>query len=120
MDAGADSTTAPVALPGLSSAAEQRGGSGSSTDATLVTMESVGLRELRQDASSVIRRVEAGEEIAVTVSGRLVARIVPAAPREWRRWGDVAELFTGRPDPDWERDRDVIDQAVGDPWERNP
>ena len=30
----------------------------------------VGLRELRQDASELIRRVEGGEEIDVTVSAR--------------------------------------------------
>ncbi|AYG03253.1 type II toxin-antitoxin system Phd/YefM family antitoxin [Gryllotalpicola protaetiae] len=41
-------------------------------------MASVGVRELRQNASEVLRRVEAGEEIEVTVNGRLAARIVPA------------------------------------------
>jgi prevent-host-death family protein len=40
-------------------------------------MESVGIRDLKQHASSVIRRVSAGEEIEVTDRGRPVARIVP-------------------------------------------
>jgi prevent-host-death family protein len=40
-------------------------------------MTSVGLRELRQNASGLIRRVEHGEEIEVTVQGRLTAVIVP-------------------------------------------
>ena len=81
-------------------------------------MTSVGLKELRQNASDLVRRVEHGEEIAITVSGRLAARLIPAAPRQWHRWTEIAELFDGRPDPDWERDRDQIDQKPVDPWER--
>lgn len=81
-------------------------------------MGTVGLRELRQDASELVRRVEAGEEIAITVAGRLAARMVPAVPKRWRRWDDIADTFSGSPDPDWERDRELIDQAVANPWER--
>ncbi|MDQ2737567.1 MAG: type II toxin-antitoxin system prevent-host-death family antitoxin [Actinomycetota bacterium] len=80
-------------------------------------METVGLRELRQDASALVRRVEGGEEIEITVSGRLAARIVPAAPKRWQRWENVADAFTGRPDSTWRRDRDLIDQSVVNPWE---
>jgi prevent-host-death family protein len=80
-------------------------------------MATVGLRELRQDASELVRRVEAGEEIAITISGRLAARLVPATPKRWQRWERVADAFAGRPDPDWERDRDLIDQSVADAWE---
>ena len=79
-------------------------------------MSSVGLRELRQDASDLVRRVQGGEEIDVTVAGRLAARLVPAMPRRWRRWGDVAAVFAGRPDPDWEQDRALVDGQVTDPW----
>jgi prevent-host-death family protein len=81
-------------------------------------MTTVGLRELRQDASDLVRRVENGEEIEITVAGRLAARLVPAAPRRWQRWNDIAELFVGRPDTDWERDRNLIDQSIENPWER--
>jgi prevent-host-death family protein len=41
----------------------------------------VGLRELRQNASKLIRRVIEGETIEVTDRGRLVARIVPTHGR---------------------------------------
>ena len=75
--------------------------------------------EHQQDVSDLVRRVEDGEEIEITVAGRLAARLVPTAPRGWQRWVDVADLFVGRPDPDWDRDRDLIDQSVANPWDRN-
>lgn len=81
-------------------------------------MERVGLRELRQDASELVRRVEEGEQIDITVSGRLAARLVPARPKRWQRWQDVAEAFAGRLDAEWDRDRDLLDQSVADPWMR--
>jgi prevent-host-death family protein len=40
-------------------------------------MTRVGIRELRQNASAVLRRVVAGETVEVTDRGRAVARIVP-------------------------------------------
>lgn len=40
-------------------------------------MARVGIRELRQNATAVLRRVAAGEVIEVTDRGRAVARIVP-------------------------------------------
>ncbi|MGI8711474.1 MAG: type II toxin-antitoxin system Phd/YefM family antitoxin [Acidimicrobiales bacterium] len=81
-------------------------------------MITVGLRELRQDASELVRRVEGGEEIEITVAGRPAARLVPASPRRWQRWVDIADLFGGPPDPDWSCERDLIDQSVANPWER--
>lgn len=81
-------------------------------------MGHVGLRELRQNASELVRRVEGGEEIDITVAGRLAARLVPATQKQWQRWDDIAGLFAGPSDQDWERDRDLIDQAVDNPWER--
>ena len=81
-------------------------------------MATVGLRELRQDASAIVRRAEDGESIDVTVSGRLAARIVPAEPKQWLRWEDVEALFDGRSDPDWTEDMGLIDNDVTDPWDR--
>jgi prevent-host-death family protein len=40
-------------------------------------MARVGIRQLRQNASALIRRAVAGETIEVTEHGRPVARIVP-------------------------------------------
>jgi prevent-host-death family protein len=86
--------------------------------ATLVGMATVGLRELRLETFDVVRRVERGEEIDITVAGRLVARMVPPAPRRWQRWDVVAAAFSGPADPDWERDRELIDHSIVNPWER--
>lgn len=79
-------------------------------------MKSVGLRELRQDASDLVRRVQAGEEITITVSGRPSARLVPAHATQWRSWVEIAELFRGLDDPAWQRDRQLLDSDVRDPW----
>ncbi len=81
-------------------------------------MKTVGLRELRQEASDLVRRVENGEEIEITVAGRPAARLVPAAPRRWLQWADIAELFAGGVDTSWDVDRDLISQSVSNPWER--
>ena len=76
----------------------------------------VGLRELRQQASDLVRRVEAGEEVTITVAGRPSVRMVPAAPRTWRPYTAVSELFEGPDDPDWADDRQRIDDELRDPW----
>jgi prevent-host-death family protein len=80
-------------------------------------MDTIGLRELRQDASELIRRVESGEQIDITVSGRLAARLVPATPKQWQRWGAIAELLSGQADPNWEQDRELVDQSIANPWD---
>lgn len=82
-------------------------------------MTVVGLRELRQQASELVRRVEAGEEVTVTVAGRPSVRLVAVAPREWRRWDDIAALFAGPDDADWQRDRHRVDDQLTDPWDRS-
>lgn len=79
-------------------------------------MATVGLRELRQDASELVRRVEAGEEITISVAGRPSAVLVPVRPTRWRPWEEIAELFNGPADPDWEHDRDLVDEEIRDPW----
>jgi prevent-host-death family protein len=40
-------------------------------------MRSVGIRQLQQHASAVIRDVQAGEVVEITQRGRVVARLVP-------------------------------------------
>jgi len=59
---------------GLASTAQRGGG------ATMSHMERIGIRELRREASAVLRRVAAGETVEVTDRGRPVAVLVRAAP----------------------------------------
>ena len=80
-------------------------------------METAGLRELRQQASELVRRVEAGETIVVTVSGREVAQLAPIQPHRWRTWNDIVEVFAGPADVEWTTDRQRIDQSLRDPFE---
>ncbi len=40
-------------------------------------MTSAGVRELKDNLSRYIRRIEAGERIAITAHGRIVAELVP-------------------------------------------
>ena len=41
-------------------------------------METIGVRELRQNASRYLRLVKAGQRVAVTERGELIAYLVPA------------------------------------------
>ena len=43
-------------------------------------MASTGIRELKNNLSQFVRRVEKGERIAVTAHGRVVAMLVPPGP----------------------------------------
>ena len=56
-------------------------------------MKSIGIRELRQRASELLRRVERGETVEVTDRGRLVAVLTPppegSALDRLRALGDI-------------------------------
>jgi len=80
----------------------------------------VAIRDLRNHASDVLRRVEAGESLTVTVSGRPVAQIVPLPRR--RPYLTLDEIVANRADaalldelremmPDTTED-------IRDPWEK--
>ena len=79
-------------------------------------MQTTGLRELRQNASDLIRRVEAGETFTVTVSGRAVAELGPARSHRWRSSADVTAIFAGSPDATWRREREQLDDSPRNPF----
>jgi len=81
-------------------------------------MTTAGLRELRQQASDLVRKAEAGETIIVTVNGREVAQLGPVRRHRWRRADDLAAIFSGPSDSDWAGDRDLIDNTLTDPFTR--
>jgi len=81
-------------------------------------MGEVGLRELRQNASELVRRAQAGEQVTITVAGRQAAVLGPVSPRTWRHWSDLADIFGEPVDADWVHDRQLIDDSFVDPWAR--
>jgi len=81
-------------------------------------MITVGLRELRQQASELVRKAEAGETIIVTVSGREVVELNPVRRNRWRAGHEIAAIFKGPADPDWAEDREAVDGALLDPFTR--
>jgi prevent-host-death family protein len=64
-------------------------------------MATVGVRELRQRASELLRRVEAGETIEVTDRGRPVAMLAPLPGRNpIERLRATGDLVSGQHDLD--------------------
>ncbi|HWB15706.1 MAG TPA: type II toxin-antitoxin system prevent-host-death family antitoxin [Vicinamibacterales bacterium] len=90
-----------------------------------------GIRELKNNLSRYIRRVDAGERISVTAHGRVVAELVPSgthARATTNRWDELVAagvlhppVETGDPFEDWPDIRlprgtaaDLIDRDRGD------
>lgn len=71
---------------------------------------------MRQNASELVRRAQAGEWLTITVSGRPAAVLGPAGPKTWRRWDEVAEVFGAEVDDRWAEDRRLVEDTVLDPW----
>lgn len=70
-------------------------------------------RELRNDTRGLLRRVEAGEEIVITVDGRPVARLaaVTRRPRFLGRDEFVRKIIGRQADPGLRAD---LDELAGD------
>lgn len=83
-------------------------------------MRTIPQRELRNNIGQVLREVEAGERVRITVAGRPVADLVPIAqyPRRFVHRDDVLRLLeTASLDPDFARDLDdALDNTIDDPW----
>jgi prevent-host-death family protein len=74
-------------------------------------MSEVASRELRNDTAGVLGRVQAGEDVVITVNGRRVARLVPvqAARRRWLPRAElVRRLRTAQADPGLREDLAVL------------
>lgn len=70
-------------------------------------MSKVGVRELRQNASVYLARVQQGEVVEVSIRGKVVARLVPAIDSEWDRL--VAEGYVRPPTNDRLEDLEPLD-----------
>ena len=80
-------------------------------------MSEMGLRELRQNASELVRRAQAGERMTITVSGRPAALLGPVDVASWVSWESVADVFNSPGDAEWQADRDRLDSSLQDPWD---
>lgn len=77
-------------------------------------MVEVATRELRNDTAGVLRRVEAGESIVITVRGKPVADLVPHRPHgpRWLGPDEVIDLLSKySADPGL---RDDLDHLAGE------
>lgn len=86
-------------------------------------MTEIPLRELRNHTSEVLRRVEDGESLTVTVSGRPVAQLVPLQRRRrfigWNQFEALhATSAADRGLIEELRELDSDDDNILDPWER--
>lgn len=60
-------------------------------------MVEVASRQLRNDTRGLLRRVEAGEDVVITVDGRRVAVLRPIGHRpRWLSRGEFVQRFSGR------------------------
>lgn len=65
----------------------------------------------------VAQLLTAEQQGAPGQGGDLRARwVYPVSPRTWREWDDLAGVFDQPTDPGWADDRDLLDDAVTDPW----
>jgi prevent-host-death family protein len=87
-------------------------------------MERVGVRELRRDASAILRRVAAGETIEVTDRGRPVAVLLRSMPTGLARLereglirhaqGDLLELDPAELPDDADAPSTLVEQGRAD------
>jgi prevent-host-death family protein len=86
-------------------------------------MTEIPLRELRNDTSGVLRRVEDGEQFTVTVSGRAVAQLIPLPRRRiFIPWNEFRKMMA-----DSAADPGLLDELremmpettddIEDPWD---
>lgn len=79
-------------------------------------MGTIPQKELRNNVSEVLRRVESGETLTVTVSGRPAAQLSPLRPRQWVS-GDALRAVWASPAPrSMEKDLERFPAGLGDPF----
>lgn len=81
-------------------------------------MESIPQKELRNQIGEVLRRVEAGESLIVTVAGRPVAELSPAARRRWVTGDALASVWRGPTPRGLDDDLARFGAGLSDPFAR--
>ncbi len=80
-------------------------------------MTTIPQKELRNQVGQVLRRVEAGETLTVTVSGRPVAELSPVRRPRWIRGDALAKVWLGPTPRDLGQDLDRLDAGLVDPFD---
>ena len=79
----------------------------------------VGVRELRDHASEILRRVaERGESFEISNHKRVIARLVPVEPIDiraaWDDWSRQADILAAEISADWQGSRDAVEAVRED------
>ncbi len=79
-------------------------------------MATIPQKELRNNVAEVLRRAEAGEEFTITVAGRPVARLGPAAKRRWVSGENLRQVFATPVPRTLAEDVERLPAALSDPF----
>ncbi len=79
-------------------------------------MTTIPQKELRNNVGEVLRRAEGGEEFTITVAGRPVAALGPAAKRRWVGGAALTDLFESPAPQTLAQDLERLPAAVTDPF----
>lgn len=79
-------------------------------------MVTIPQKELRNQVGEVLRRVEAGERLTVTVSGRPVAELSPVHRHQWVSGTALTHMWRGPAPRNLEKDLERLDAGLTDPF----
>lgn len=80
-------------------------------------MTTIPQKQLRNQVGEVLRRVEAGERVIVTVSGRPVAELSPVHKRRWVSGTALTQVWRGPAPHDLEQDLERFNSGLVDPFD---
>lgn len=80
-------------------------------------MTTIPQKELRNQVGAVLRRVEAGETLTVTVAGRPVAELSPVGRGRWVSPAALTKIWRGPTPRGLEDDLEILGGAVVDPFD---
>ena len=79
-------------------------------------MATIPQKELRNNVAGVLRRAEAGEQFTITVAGRPVAQLGPAAKRRWVSAPALKSVFETPAPRTLTEDLERLPAALTDPF----
>ena len=79
-------------------------------------MSSIPQKDLRNNVGEVMRRVEAGETLTVTVAGRPAAQLSPLKPRQWVSGAPLRSIWASPAATQMLRDLEAFPGELVDPF----